>query len=323
MKALNPISTLISRRPVQLVALGVLAFAAQAACSGEPAAPPTNNFPTAGSSTGGTPGASGSTSTAGSFSTSGSTFGTAGTPAGGTGGAGAGGTGGTGGGTGGTAGTGGTVPIVVVPPYCEGKTPTPLPFDVQEAFFESQWQGDFSQIAVPTVPPTATPDLTEEQNACATRPPGAVGRCSRWRYTPNATAATWAAVAWVNRADANYTHPPVCLATGATRISFWARGLEGGEVVTFGGANSTAVAITLTDEWQEYEIPLAGVTYTTPDGIAPDGFSWKVDPAVPPEETPVTTFFIDSIQFVTTPLVGNGEGGSGAGGDSGMGGGEN
>jgi hypothetical protein len=126
----------------------------------------------------------------------------------------------------------------------------------------------------------------------------------------------------VNRADAAYTHDPVCLATGATRISFWARGLEGGEVVSFGGGSANEVSITLTDEWQEYEVPLEGVTYTTPDGVAPNAFSWKVDPAVPPEETEAVTFFIDSIQFVTTPLVGNGggEGGSGAGGDSGMGG---
>ena len=212
---------------------------------------------------------------------------------------------------------------MVVPPYCMDKTPVALPFDVQTAFYESAWQGDFAQITIPTVPPMDTPDLTAEQNACESRPPGAVGHCSRWRYTPSATlGASWAAVAWVNRADANYTHDPVCLATGATRISFWARGLEGGEVVSFGGGGANEVSITLTDEWQEYEVPLEGVTYTTPDGVAPNGFSWKVDPAVPPEDTQVTTFVIDSIQFVTTPLVGNGggEGGSGAGGDSGMGG---
>lgn len=315
MKALNHISTLISRRPVQIAALGAVAFAAQVACSGEPVAPNNNPFPTAGSSAGGTPGASGS-GTSGGFGTSGTGFGTAGTETGGTGGAGTAGTGGAGGTTAGTAGSAGGPPVVVVPPFCEGMTPTALPFDVQSAFFESSWQGDFSQITIPM-------DLVED--ACMTRPPGAVGRCSKWRYTPSAAVApTWAAVAWVNRADANYTHDPVCLATGATRISFWARGVKGGEIVSFGGGSALEVPITLSDEWREYEVPLEGVTYTTPDGVQPNGFSWKVDPGEPAE---IVEFFIDSIQFVTTPLVGNGggggEGGSGAGGDSGMGGGEN
>jgi hypothetical protein len=260
--------------------------------------------------------------TGGTFTTAG-TFGTAGdAPAGGT--FGTGGTGGdatagtagtaTGGTAAGTAGTGGTTPVVVVPPFCEGKTPTPLPFEVTTAFYESAWQGDFSQIAAP--PAT---EFDPDPCAAANRTQGATGGCSRWRYTPAALGATWAAVAWVNMADANFTHDPVCLATGATRISFFARGKVGGEVISVGGGGANEVAITLTPEWKEYEVPLEGVTYTTPNGVQPSGFSWKVDPAPAPAVTPVTEFFIDNIHFVTTPLVGNDPGG-GEGGAGGAGG---
>lgn len=312
-----PHFTLAHRHTAIFALLGAGAFAAQLACSDTP--PQQNNTPSFGGNTvlptGGTPGASGTPSTSGgTFSTSGTGFGTAGdTVTAGTGGTGGDATAGTGGSAGtATAGTGGTPPIVVVPPFCEGKTPTPLPFEVTTAFYESAWQGDFTQIAaVPAAEVTPDPCATENRTA------GAKGGCSRWRYTPAALGATWAAVSWVNMADANYTHDPVCLATGATRISFFARGKLGGEVISVGGGGAIEVSITLTAEWKEYEVPLEGVTYTTPNGVQPNGFSWKVDPPAPPAVAPVVDFFIDNIHFVTTPLVGNEGGGEGGAGGAG------
>lgn len=317
MKTLKSPRTLIHHRTVLLATLGAGVFVAQTACSEAPQQQNTPTFagtpsvlPSAGNTAGGTPGS------AGTFTTSGTGFGTAGdTAVGGTGGtggdatAGAAGTAGT---AAGTAGTGGTPPVVVVPPFCEGKTPDPLPFEVTTAFYESAWQGDFTQItAVPATDNTPDPCAADQRTA------GAKGGCSRWRYTPAVAGATWAAVAWVNMADANFTHPPVCLATGATRISFYARGKVGGEVISVGGGSANEVAITLTTEWKEYEVPLEGVQYSTPNGVAPNGFSWKVDPPIAPAVAPIVEFFIDNIHYVTTPLVGNdpgGEGGAGGGG---------
>jgi hypothetical protein len=280
---------------------------AQIACSSEP--PPGKGQPTftpAGTSAGGNASVFPTAGTGGTFETAGTGFGTAGTDVGGT----------STGGTGETAGTGtaGTPPIVVVPPYCEDKTPAPLPFEVTTAFYESAWQGDFTQISVPA-------DLA--MNACddANRPADHVGGCSKWRYTPAATGATWAAVAWVNRADDKFTHEPVCLAEGAKGISFYARGVKGGEIISVGGAGALEVAFTLTADWKKYYLPLDGVDYNNAKQGLPSGFSWKVDPAEPAELTPITEFFIDSIQVVSTDApVDSGEGGAGAGGDSGAGG---
>jgi hypothetical protein len=291
-------------RGAQLACLGALAFAAQVACSDAPG-PKTTPFPMTSAGSAGTPastaGASGSFTSAGT----GGTFGTAGSfTSGGMGGQQA--TGGSAGAAGAaTAGTGG---VIVTAPYCEGKTLTALPFNVQSAFFPSAWQGDFSQIAIPEEPTV---------DACADRAEGALGdenRCSAWRYTPNATAASWAAVAWSTYAEPNFTHPPVCLAAGATAVTFFARGVAGGEKLSVAALGAQEMVIELTDEWERYEIPLAGVEYNSFDVGVKTGFSWKVDPATPPAVTPVTEFFIDSIQVVS------GDPGGGEGGASGMGG---
>lgn len=287
-------------RGAQLLCLGTIAFAAQIACSDAPA-PKTTPFPSTGGSAGmpaataGTAGSflpsggGGAFSTAGAFGTSGS----AGSVA-------AGGTAGTAGS--GTAGTGG---VIITPPFCEGKTLEALPFDVQTSFYPSSWQGDFSQIAVPT-------DL--QNDPCTTRPTGSLGdagHCTKWRYTPNATTASWAAVAWSTYADANFTHPPVCLAAGAKAVTFFARGAKGGEKISVGALGANEVVIDLTTDWKQFEISLEGVDYNTFEVGVKTGFSWKVDPATPPDVTPVTEFFIDSIQVVSTSTPGGGEGGAG------------
>lgn len=318
MKVTTPRIVLIRRPTLYVAALGALAFATTVACSDDPVSP----LGTAGTS----PGVAGTTpTTAGTSSTAagtggapvgvaGTSFGNAGTPAtGGTGTAGtaAGGTGGTAtGGTGtggsGTAGTGGV--YVPPPPYCEGKTPATLPFEVTTAFYASAWQGLFTQITA-----TSPTDL------CAQRTQGAVGGCSRWTVTADAAAPAWTAVAWVNRADANFTHDPVCLAAGAKRISFFAKGAAGGEQLSCGGGGVNAqgeVLVTLTTDWKEYSVPLTGVDYNNAQAGVPSGFSWKVEPMI--GDAPVV-FAIDNIRFVATDAPGSG-GSGGAGGTGGSGG---
>jgi hypothetical protein len=245
-----------------------------------------------GFATAGTFSAAGTFATAGSGGSGGSASGgTAGAPTGGV--SGSGGstvgaagksTGGAGGSTtAGSGGTGGTAPVTA---YCDNQTKSPLPYTVNEGFQPSGWQGDTAAIsAAPVVP-----------NACDTRAAGSVGACSVWTYTPNATTPAWAGVSWSKVWDPSYTHPPVCIAAGATKVTFQARGAKGGEQVTFSAAGALELPFTLTNAWKEYQVSLAGIQYNTPDDGVDSGFFWKVAPPTP-GGAPVT-FFVDDIQFV-------------------------
>jgi hypothetical protein len=259
--------------------------------------------------TGGGGFAGATTETAGSFSTSG-TFSTAGTVAtagtagaggtntnGGTSSGGSAGTAANGGSagksTGGAAGTtaggmpsAGTGGTGTVGAYCDNQTKSPLPYTVNDGFVPSLWQGDYAAISNPA---GVQPD------ACAARSAGAVGACSTWRFTPNAVTPAWAGVGWSRVFDAQYTHPPVCIAAGATKVTFQARGAAGGEEVTFSAAGAAEIPFTLTNAWKQYSIPLAGVTYNTAADGVDSGFFWKVAPPTPAGGA--VTFFVDDIQF--------------------------
>jgi hypothetical protein len=257
-------------------------------------------IPSGGSSPGtsmaGTPAAAGTFPTAGTFGQPvGGTFGaggggtgaggaSGGAPGGGSGGAGtagksSGGTAGTASGGSGTAGTGGTPPAG---PYCDGKAKEPLPYTSNLGFIPSGWQGDIPAISADNIQP----------DGCAQRSANAVGTCSAWRYTPNAVTPAWSGVTWSRVWDANFTHEPVCLEAGATKVTFQAKGAAGGEQITVSAAGAAEYPITLTNEWKEYEIPLTGVTYNSyAEGVV-SGFFWKTGPG------PTVTFFIDDIQFV-------------------------
>jgi hypothetical protein len=297
---------------IKLVALGAFAFAAQIACSDDPAQtpiiPPGNSSGT-GNNTAGTPSSGGTFGSAGTPSnTSGTSFGTAGTPAtGGTasvGGTGAGGTAGAGTAGTATAGSGGTG-VVPNDPYCMGKTPEALPFSVSAAFYPSGWYPDGMQIETPA-------DLGD---ACTTgRSPGAVGGCTPWRYKPAATA-SWAAVGWVTSDGKGFVHPPVCLPADATALTFLARGVKGGEKLSIGGLGvNPEKLIQLTNAWKRFSIPLAGVTYNSLESGVKSGFSWKVEPPAPPAMAEAVEFFIDDIQVVKGELPPDPSGGGGAGG---------
>jgi hypothetical protein len=335
------------RRSAYLAAAGALVFASQVGCSDDPVTnnpgsfAGTSNNGTAGNTTNTTAGTGGTGTTTGgaggSFSAGGTTAGTGGATggsftAGGTTAGSGGATGGTGGATGGTAGTaaggggtGGTGVVIPPPPaYCVANADSAVPFEVTTAFYASGWYGLNSQISVfPSDENVAANNCLAPRRATC-----AIGGCSRWRFTPDAAAPSWAAVAWVNRADANYTHEPICLPTGVKRISFFARGAVGGEVVAFGGAGVMEQPITLTAEWKEYSIDLTGVDYNNADAGVPSGLSWKVEPGA--GQTAPVLFDIDNIRFVTTdapaanaPLCpgGGGAGGAGGAGGGGAGGG--
>jgi len=94
----------------------------------------------------------------------------------------------------------------------------------------------------------------------------------------------------------NTSHPPVCMAAGMTKVTFAAKGgVGGGERVSFGASQATAVEFTLTPLWARYSISLAGVNYNTDaQGVQP-GFFWLVDPI---RNAGAITFAVDDILYV-------------------------
>jgi hypothetical protein len=76
----------------------------------------------------------------------------------------------------------------------------------------------------------------------------------------------WAGIYWQSPAN-NWGEKPVKSIKGATKVSFWAAGQKGGEIVEFkaGGVSRKACQdsfevslghVALTKEWKRYEIPL-------------------------------------------------------------------
>lgn len=317
-------NTFLRRHSIKLAILGSLAFAAQVACSDDPApgvggvAGTTNGGSntagsgTAGSNTAGSgTGGSGTAGSGTAGSNTAGTFTTAGTETGGTA---TGGTGGTGTAGTATAGTGGTG-IIPVDPFCMGKTLTALPYNVTEGFKQSGWGG---VIASTKTGAQIVPAPAVDYCGAGKRVAGAVGDCSMWQWTPaaNATENDYSFVAWARMWDAQYTHPEVCLADGAKYISFYARGEVGGEKLKFGGSEATDITVTLTAEWKLYSISLDGVTYNSFASGFEKGFAWT---AAPP--TAKITFWVDNIQVVKTlPADPSGGGEGGAGGAGGAGG---
>jgi hypothetical protein len=116
----------------------------------------------------------------------------------------------------------------------------------------------------------------------------ALGNCHTVIYTPlapgtpigypvGATSMGWAGVAWQHPANNWGTMPGYAIPAGATKVSFWARGAKGGEVVTFfaGGTgaptpmapcadsvNATTSKVTLTTTWTQYMMTLGSLTGT-------------------------------------------------------------
>jgi hypothetical protein len=90
--------------------------------------------------------------------------------------------------------------------------------------------------------------------------------CYEVSYSPGSRG--WAGVYWQWPAN-NWGEKPGKRVLGATRVSFWARGIRGGEIVEFkaGGISgkvthdsfeSTVGSVVLSKEWQRFEIALQG-----------------------------------------------------------------
>jgi hypothetical protein len=129
--------------------------------------------------------------------------------------------------------------------------------------------------------------------ACNGEPAAAnAGACYTITYKPQPIVApatgTWGGVFWQYPASNWGTAQPLQLAAGAKAVSFYAKGMVGGEQITFkaGGIVNTVSAttpytdtftaqtplLTLTTTWTKYSVSMTGVTYDRVLG----GFCWVV-----------------------------------------------
>jgi len=117
--------------------------------------------------------------------------------------------------------------------------------------------------------------------------------------------AGWAGVYWQNPANNWGSKKGGFDLTGMTKLTFWARGAKGGEVLqkfVIGGikgtyADSSTIEfgpVELSDVWKEYTINLAGKDLSYISG----GFGWVTTVDLNPNGC---TFYIDDIKFVSDP----------------------
>jgi hypothetical protein len=115
----------------------------------------------------------------------------------------------------------------------------------------------------------------------------------------------WAGVYWQNPANNWGSKKGGFDLTGMTKVTFWARGAKGGEVIqkfVVGGikgvypdsANIESGPIELTDTWKEYSINLAGKDLSYISG----GFGWVTTADLNSEGA---TFYIDDIAYEEDP----------------------
>ncbi|HTA20882.1 MAG TPA: hypothetical protein VK989_16425 [Polyangia bacterium] len=184
----------------------------------------------------------------------------------------------------GTAGSG-TAGAGTVPDAGAAQPPMmlSLPFTVSDHFAPTGFMGD--GVAAGSI------TMTTSAAACAGEPAAAMaGSCYTVTYQPQPIVApapsTWGGVYW-QYPDNNWgTLPPDTVATGAQSITFYAKGKNGNESVTFqaGGITNTISATTpytdtftirqtfaLTTTWTKYTLPLTGLTYS---GGVLGGFAW-------------------------------------------------
>lgn len=155
-------------------------------------------------------------------------------------------------------------------------------------YVPSGWIGDYGDV-------TMDDGVTDNSHSGST--------CLKFVYTAKkAQGQGWAGVYWQSMANNWGTQASGFDLSNMTKITFWARGEKGGEVIQkfmVGGikgkySDSTEVVfgpITLTKEWKEYTINLSGKNLSYING----GFGWVVTSDLDPEGC---TFYLDDIKFV-------------------------
>jgi len=166
------------------------------------------------------------------------------------------------------------------PVYTDGRSP-------DNHYIPSGYMGDSSDIGI---------DTSSFDN------PYSGTTCIKIVYSNAASqGARWGGVYWQNPANNWGDREGGFDLTGATRLTFWARGEKGGERIEefkIGGItglySDSDIAgigpVLLTDEWKEYEIDLRGKDLTYISG----GFCWATNVDVNPYGA---TFYLDDIRY--------------------------
>ena len=134
-------------------------------------------------------------------------------------------------------------------------------------------------------------------NPDSTDNPRAGQKCLEVQYSAGGN---WAGVVWQHPANDWGASPGGFDLTGSTKLTFWARGKDGGEKVKFeagiydskaaypDSAKITLGEVVLGTEWKRYEVSLAGLDLTR----IKSGFCWVVAGQGKP-----LTFYLDDIQY--------------------------
>ncbi|MDD4980049.1 MAG: hypothetical protein PHC54_02095 [Candidatus Omnitrophica bacterium] len=154
-------------------------------------------------------------------------------------------------------------------------------------YIPAGWIGDYGDIKI---------------NDQAAANPHSGNTCIQFVYTAKKSQGQgWAGIYWQNPANNWGGKKGGFDLTGMTKLTFWARGEKGGEIIqkfVVGGIkgtypDSTVVEmgpVELTDTWTEYTINLAGRDLSYLNG----GFSWVTTADLNPNGM---TFYLDDIKF--------------------------
>jgi hypothetical protein len=167
----------------------------------------------------------------------------------------------------------------------------PQPFDVLSKFYAAGWMGDGEQA----------PKFVQLFEAWEKNPLSAPV-CVKITYNPGPKG--WAGIYWENKPNNWGDKPGKNLKKyGYKKLTFWAKGEKGGEVVEFkaGGINSpgkmyrdsfdvSTGRIALEKEWKQYTIDLENEDLSSVIG----GFCWVASTTANPEGL---TFFLDDIYY--------------------------
>jgi len=160
-------------------------------------------------------------------------------------------------------------------------------------YIPSGWMGDYGDI---------------KMNDQSTDNPHSAPTCIQFAYSAKKSQGLgWAGVYWQNPANNWGNKKGGFDLTGMTKLTFWAKGAKGGEVlqkVIVGGikgvypdsASVEAGSIELTDTWKQYTVNLAGKDLSYING----GFGWVVTSDLDPQGC---TFYLDDVKFSADPMM--------------------
>ena len=173
-----------------------------------------------------------------------------------------------------------------------------LPFFVSDQFVASGFMGDYTGLTV-----------SQDPTKCKSpRQPNAGGFCYTATWVPKIgdAGSDWTGVYWQSPANNWGAKPGKPISSGATKVTFYAAGAVGGEIlsISVGGINANGASasltygdsfdvkqppITLTTAWTQYTVSLSGTSYTSVLGA----FCFVVTAMTNTSES----FYIDDVQW--------------------------